>query len=413
MILSLVAEGRTVVLSSHLLDEVERTCDAVAIVDRGSVVRQGPISELLAGASLDPRGRVLRSRSGQGAHHRDRHRCRRGRTSRSKRPGWASPCRQGPGATWSPRSTVCSSTAGSRSTGSRWSRPRSNRGSCRSRADWGNRNDDGCPKSALRRPPRRPPRREAGPPGIVDPGLGHDHHPVHGAAQASRPHDRPDRGDHRHPHGVPGHPAAAPRLRAAHLRAGGRLLDLHGPRVGCAVRLRLHRRRHPGCHRGIRRPVRGDVPTPGGDRPLAPGALSGPDPRRPGHHRDPGGGGLHHRLHRVRVRGADPAGLRRRERARRPVACRPRELGRRPRQRGRLQLQHQYRTVDAERSHAQPGGQRRPVRQRTRRAVVKQGPAPQGQPQPSQAQISARGCASWPTRTTPTTPGSSCTRRPR
>ncbi len=52
MILSLVAEGRTVVLSSHLLDEVERTCDAVAIVDRGAVVRQGPISELLAGTSL-------------------------------------------------------------------------------------------------------------------------------------------------------------------------------------------------------------------------------------------------------------------------------------------------------------------------------------------------------------------------
>ena len=52
MILSLVAEGRTVVLSSHLLDEVERTCDAVAIVDRGKVIRQGSISELLAGASL-------------------------------------------------------------------------------------------------------------------------------------------------------------------------------------------------------------------------------------------------------------------------------------------------------------------------------------------------------------------------
>ena len=67
MILSLVAEGRTVVLSSHLLDEVERTCDAVAIVDRGNVVRQGPIAELLAGASLvlqvecsdPPRGRAL------------------------------------------------------------------------------------------------------------------------------------------------------------------------------------------------------------------------------------------------------------------------------------------------------------------------------------------------------------------
>ena len=52
MILSLVAEGRTVVLSSHLLDEVERTCDAVAIVDHGQIIRQGPISELLAGAAL-------------------------------------------------------------------------------------------------------------------------------------------------------------------------------------------------------------------------------------------------------------------------------------------------------------------------------------------------------------------------
>jgi ABC-2 type transport system ATP-binding protein len=52
MIRSLVAEGRTVVLSSHLLDEVQRTCDAVAIVDRGNVIRQGPIAELLAGTSL-------------------------------------------------------------------------------------------------------------------------------------------------------------------------------------------------------------------------------------------------------------------------------------------------------------------------------------------------------------------------
>jgi ABC-2 type transport system ATP-binding protein len=51
MILSLVAEGRTVVLSSHLLDEIERTCDAVAIVDHGRVIRQGTISELLRGTS--------------------------------------------------------------------------------------------------------------------------------------------------------------------------------------------------------------------------------------------------------------------------------------------------------------------------------------------------------------------------
>jgi ABC-2 type transport system ATP-binding protein len=53
MIQSLVAEGRTVVLSSHLLDEVERTCDAVAIVDRGKVIRQGSISELLSGSAFE------------------------------------------------------------------------------------------------------------------------------------------------------------------------------------------------------------------------------------------------------------------------------------------------------------------------------------------------------------------------
>jgi ABC-2 type transport system ATP-binding protein len=52
MIQSLTAEGRTVVLSSHLLDEVQRTCDAVAIVDNGNVIRQGPIAELLAGSSV-------------------------------------------------------------------------------------------------------------------------------------------------------------------------------------------------------------------------------------------------------------------------------------------------------------------------------------------------------------------------
>jgi len=76
MIVSFVAEGRTVVLSSHLLDEVERTCDTVAIVDRGSVIRQGPISELLAGASLlvqvecsDPdKARVLLGASNLGVH---------------------------------------------------------------------------------------------------------------------------------------------------------------------------------------------------------------------------------------------------------------------------------------------------------------------------------------------------------
>jgi ABC-2 type transport system ATP-binding protein len=72
----LVAEGRTILLSSHLLGEVERICDAVAIVDRGRVVAQGSIAELSARESSsvvvgcdDPaRARSLIASLGQVAH---------------------------------------------------------------------------------------------------------------------------------------------------------------------------------------------------------------------------------------------------------------------------------------------------------------------------------------------------------
>jgi ABC-2 type transport system ATP-binding protein len=49
-----VAQGGTIVLSSHLLDEVEKTCDAIAIVDKGRIAVQGTIAELrgTAGAEL-------------------------------------------------------------------------------------------------------------------------------------------------------------------------------------------------------------------------------------------------------------------------------------------------------------------------------------------------------------------------
>jgi ABC-2 type transport system ATP-binding protein len=49
LIRGFVEEGRTVFLSSHLLDEVERTCDMVAIVDQGRIVRQGTIAEIADG----------------------------------------------------------------------------------------------------------------------------------------------------------------------------------------------------------------------------------------------------------------------------------------------------------------------------------------------------------------------------
>jgi ABC-2 type transport system ATP-binding protein len=51
MIRGFVAEGRTVLLSSHLLDEVEKICDQVAIVDRGRVVMQGSIEDVAAGGA--------------------------------------------------------------------------------------------------------------------------------------------------------------------------------------------------------------------------------------------------------------------------------------------------------------------------------------------------------------------------
>jgi len=52
MIGELVAEGRTVFLSSHLLDEVEKTCQAAAVIDRGRLIAQGPIAELVSAERL-------------------------------------------------------------------------------------------------------------------------------------------------------------------------------------------------------------------------------------------------------------------------------------------------------------------------------------------------------------------------
>ncbi len=47
----LAGEGITVLLSSHLLGEVEELCNRVAIVSKGSIVYEGSLSELLAGAA--------------------------------------------------------------------------------------------------------------------------------------------------------------------------------------------------------------------------------------------------------------------------------------------------------------------------------------------------------------------------
>ena len=40
---------RTILISSHVLSEVEQTVDDVVIIDKGSLVRQGGLAELAAG----------------------------------------------------------------------------------------------------------------------------------------------------------------------------------------------------------------------------------------------------------------------------------------------------------------------------------------------------------------------------
>ena len=65
LIREFVAEGRTVFLSSHLLDEVEKTCDQVAIVDQGRIVLQGGVEEIAS--SGDPTRAHRGRRRGCGA----------------------------------------------------------------------------------------------------------------------------------------------------------------------------------------------------------------------------------------------------------------------------------------------------------------------------------------------------------
>src|SRR3954468_3299879 len=50
LIRSLAAEGRTVLVSSHLLAELAQTADDVAVLDRGRLVTHQPMAELLAAA---------------------------------------------------------------------------------------------------------------------------------------------------------------------------------------------------------------------------------------------------------------------------------------------------------------------------------------------------------------------------
>lgn len=53
LIIDLRSRGRTVVLTTHYMDEAERLCDRVAVVDRGKVIALGTPSELIRGLGAE------------------------------------------------------------------------------------------------------------------------------------------------------------------------------------------------------------------------------------------------------------------------------------------------------------------------------------------------------------------------
>ncbi|MFJ1544357.1 ABC transporter ATP-binding protein [Streptomyces sp. NPDC088246] len=60
---NLAAEGRTVLVSSHLISEVEQTADDLVIISRGRLVAQGATREVVDGLSRERRVRVRVSRT--------------------------------------------------------------------------------------------------------------------------------------------------------------------------------------------------------------------------------------------------------------------------------------------------------------------------------------------------------------
>jgi ABC-2 type transport system ATP-binding protein len=57
----IAAQGRTVLVSSHVLAEVAQTVDSVVVLDKGRLVRQSPLADLVAGARQVVRIRTPRA----------------------------------------------------------------------------------------------------------------------------------------------------------------------------------------------------------------------------------------------------------------------------------------------------------------------------------------------------------------
>ena len=85
--------GKTVCLTTHLMEEAERLCDRVAVIDRGRIVDIGPPAALVAGATA----RIGRSSSPPMTRRMTRH-CARARRREPDAPDRKSRSAAGRGA---------------------------------------------------------------------------------------------------------------------------------------------------------------------------------------------------------------------------------------------------------------------------------------------------------------------------
>jgi ABC-2 type transport system ATP-binding protein len=66
LVAAVAAEGATVLLSTHLLAEVEQVCTHVGVMHRGHLVAQAPLADLRTDSA--PRARVLTDQPADAAH---------------------------------------------------------------------------------------------------------------------------------------------------------------------------------------------------------------------------------------------------------------------------------------------------------------------------------------------------------
>src|SRR5262249_49057325 len=60
--------GTTVIISSHILAEIEQICDSVTIISRGQRVAAGPVAEVLAASAVQGEYRVRVAEHERAAH---------------------------------------------------------------------------------------------------------------------------------------------------------------------------------------------------------------------------------------------------------------------------------------------------------------------------------------------------------